>query len=76
MLTESTANPVEEKHAFSMMHLLGEGFGCCWCCYLVWILLLVCVLLLIWIWRLRRKLSKYEKILEDNKAVLEAAQTV
>ena len=72
VLTESTANPAEEKHAFNMMHLLGEGFGCCWCCYLVWILLLVCVLLLVWIWKLRKKVSKYEKILEENKTALEA----
>ena len=75
--TESAANPyLATKDITHLTHLRGESFGCCWCCYLVWILLLVCLFLLIWIWRLRKKLEKYEKILEDNKAVLEAAQMV
>ena len=72
VVTESSANPAEEKHVFNMAHLLGEGFGCCWCCYLVWILLLVCVLLLLWIWRLRRKLSKREETMEEYEEVLTA----
>lgn len=66
ILTESTANPAEEKHPAHMAHLLGEGFGCCWCCWLVWILLLVVILLIVWIWRLRRKLSKLEKEMKEN----------
>jgi len=65
ILTESTAKPAEEKHVFHMIHLLGEGFGCCWCCWLVWFLLLAAVLLLVWIWRLRKKLNKLEKTLEE-----------
>ena len=77
ILTESAANPyLATKDITHVTHLRGESFGCCWCCYLVWILLLVCLVLLIWIWRLRKKLRKYEKILEDNRAVLEAAQMV
>ena len=77
ILTESAANPyLATKDITHLTHLRGESFGCCWCCYLVWILLLICLVLLIWIWRLRKKLEKYEKILEDNKAVLEAAQMV
>lgn len=77
ILTESAANPhLATKDITHLTHLRGESFGCCWCCYLVWILLLVCLILLIWIWRLRKKLEKYEKILEDNRAVLEAAQVV
>lgn len=52
--TQASANPTPLKSNAHMMHLLGEGFGCCWCCYLVWLLLLVCVLLLVWIWRLRK----------------------
>ena len=77
ILTESAANPyLATKDITHLTHLRGESFGCCWCCYLVWILLLICLVLLIWIWRLRKKLEKYEKILEDNRAVLEAAQMV
>lgn len=70
VLTESTANPAQEKHAFNMMHLLGEGFGCCWCCYLVWILLLVCVLLIIWIWRLRKKLNELDVVPNENQVTV------
>lgn len=70
VVTESSANPVEEKHVFNTMHLLGEGFGCCWCCYLVWILLLVCVLLLVWIWRLRKQLSKLEETMEEYEKTM------
>lgn len=70
MLTESTASAAQEKHAFNVMHLLGEGFGCCWCCYLVWILLLVCVLLIVWIWRLRRKLNRHIDTLDEYEEAL------
>lgn len=70
VLTESTADPTEEKHAFNMLHLLGEGFGCCWCCYLVWILLLVIVALLVWIWRLRKKLRKLEEVPQENQVTV------
>ena len=62
--TEAAANPTPVKNNH-LMHLLGEGFGCCWCCWLVWFLLLVAVLLLVWIWRLRKKLSKLEKAMEE-----------
>lgn len=68
--TQASANPKPVKSNAHMMHLLGEGFGCCWCCYLVWLLLLVCVLLLVWIWRLRRKLSKSEEKLEEYEKLL------
>lgn len=68
--TQASANPMPLKDNRHMMHLLGEGFGCCWCCYLVWILLLVCLILLIWIWRLRRKLSKHEETMEEYEKVL------
>ena len=71
--TQSTANPMPVKSNAHMSHLLGEGFGCCWCCWLVWILLLVCVLLVIWVWRLRRKLSKNEEKLEEYEKMMLAA---
>ena len=70
--TESTANPAMTKHTFSMMHILGEGFGCCWCCWLVWILLLVIVVLLFWIWRIRRKMNKQIDTLDEYEKVLTA----
>ena len=70
--TESTANPAMTKHTFSMMHILGEGWGCCWCCWLVWILLLVIVVLLFWIWRIRRKMNKQVDTLEEYEQVLTA----
>lgn len=70
MTTESTANPAENKHNAHMMHLLGEGFGCCWCCWLVWILLLVALLLVIWVWRLRRKLSKMEEVVKQYEETM------
>lgn len=63
--TQASANPTPAKSNAHMMHLLSEGFGCCWCCYLVWVLLLACILLLAWIWRLRKKLSKLEKVVEE-----------
>ena len=65
--TQASANPTPVKSNAHMMHLLGEGFGCCWCCWLVWFLLLVCVLLLIWVWQLRRKLTKNEGMLNEYK---------
>ena len=68
--TQASANPMPLKDNRHMMHLLGEGFGCCWCCYIVWLLLLVCLLLLIWVWRLRRKLSKHEETMEEYEKVL------
>lgn len=68
--TESVANPMPVKSNTHMMHLLGEGFGCCWCCYLVWILLLVCLVLLVWIWRLRKKMSKHEETMEEYEKLL------
>ena len=70
--TEATANPTPAKDNKHMMHLLGEGFGCCWCCYLVWLLVLICLLLILWVWRLRRKLSKLEKVLEEKNETLKA----
>lgn len=70
--THASAQPAVQKTPSHMAHLLGEGFGCCWCCYLVWILLLVCLLMLIWVWRLRRKLSKREETMEDYEEVLTA----
>ena len=63
ILTESTAQPKQEKHAFNLMHLMGEGFGCCWCCYLVWLLLLVVVVLLFWIRKLNKKIQDQEELL-------------
>lgn len=67
--TESTANPMPVKNNH-IMHLLGDGLGCCWCCWLVWLLLLVAVLLLVWVWRLRRKLSKLEKVMEEYEETM------
>lgn len=64
--TQSSANPMPPRSNSHMMHLFGEDFGCCWCCYLVWILLFVILLLAIWIWRLRRKLEKYEEMLDEK----------
>lgn len=71
-VTEAAANTTSTRHPYSMMHLLGDGFGCCWCCYLVWILLLVIVLMLLWVWRLRRKVRKHEDLLEEYEEVLTA----
>lgn len=68
--TEAAANPMPPKSNTHMMHLLGDGFGCCWCCYLVWLLVLVCLLILIWIWRLRKKLSKHEEAMEAYEEIL------
>ena len=68
--TEAVANPMPVKDNNHMMHLLGEGFGCCWCCYLVWLLVLVCLVLIIWVWRLRKKLSKMEKVLEEYEETM------
>lgn len=62
--TEATANPTPVKSNMHMAHLLGDGFGCCWCCYLVWFLLLICLLLIIWVWQLKKKLNKLEKVTE------------
>lgn len=70
--TQGSANPTPVKSNNHMMHLLGENFGCCWCCYLVWFLLLVCIILLICLWRVRRKLNKHIDTLEEYEAVLEA----
>lgn len=68
--TQASANPMPVKSNTHMTHLLGKGFGCCWCCYLVWFLLLVCLLLLIWVWRLRKRLSKHEETMEEYEKVL------
>ena len=69
--TLASANPkLTTKDVNHLTHLRGESFGCCWCCWLVWILLLVCLVLIIWIWRLRRKLSKYEKTLEEYEKLV------
>ena len=70
--TEASANPTPVKDNTHMMHLFGESFGCCWCCYLVWLLLLVCLVLAAWVWRIQRKLSKREEILENYEHVLSA----
>lgn len=71
--TEAAANHyVTTKDITHVTHLRGESFGCCWCCYLVWLLLLVCVLLLVWIWRLRRNLNEQVDTLEEYEAVLKA----
>lgn len=73
LTTQSTANPDPDRGHDFLNHLLGEGFGCCWCCYLVWFLLLVILLMIIWVWRLKKairkqddKLEEYEEILEEN----------
>ena len=64
--TEAVANPyLETKDITHVTHIRGESFGCCWCCYLVWLLVLLCLVLLIWVWRLRKKLNKLEKTVEE-----------
>ena len=69
--TQASANPnLTPKDITHLAHLRGESWGCCWCCYLVWILLLICLVLLIWIWRLRKKLSKHEETMEEYEKVL------
>lgn len=69
--TQASANPnLTPKDITHLAHLRGESWGCCWCCYLVWILLLICLILLIWIWRLRKKLSKHEETMEEYEKVL------
>lgn len=69
--TQASANPnLVTKDITHLAHLRGESWGCCWCCYLVWILLLICLVLLIWIWRLRKKLSKHEETMEEYEKVL------
>ncbi len=74
--TEAMANPhIVTKDVTHVTHLRGESFGCCWCCYLVWVLLAVCILLIVWIWQLRRKLSKYEEKLEELEKLTFAGQS-
>ena len=69
--TQASANPnLTPKDITHLAHLRGESWGCCWCCYLVWLLLLVCLILLIWIWRLRKKLSKHEETMEEYEKIL------
>lgn len=69
--TQASANPnLTPKDITHLAHLRGESWGCCWCCYLVWILLLICLVLLIWIWRLRKKLSKHEETMEEYEKIL------
>lgn len=66
--TDSMANPyLATKDITHLTHLRGNSFGCCWCCYLVWLLLLVVILLLVWIWQLKKKLNKLEKIVSDQE---------
>lgn len=66
--TDSMANPyLSTKDITHLTHLRGNSFGCCWCCYLVWLLLLVVILLLVWIWQLKKKLNKLEKIVSDQE---------
>lgn len=71
LTTQSTANPDPDRGHDFLNHLLGEGFGCCWCCYLVWFLLLVIVLMLIWVWRLKRAIRKQDDQLEEYEDTLE-----
>ena len=73
LTTEATANPVPPKSNTHMAHLLGQGFGCCWCCYLVWILLLAIILLLVWIWNLKKKLNKLEEVIDEQGISLSEA---
>ena len=66
--TDSMANLyLATKDITHLTHLRGNSFGCCWCCYLVWLLLLVVILLLVWIWQLKKKLNKLEKIVSDQE---------
>ena len=74
--TESTANPAQQKHNSHRLHLMGEGFGCCWCCWLVWVLLLIAVLLIVWVWRLRKKLSKLEETVKHYELTLKVPGNV
>ena len=72
--TESMANPhLATKDITHVTHLRGESFGCCWCCYLVWILLLAIILLLVWIWNLKKKLNKLEKVIDEQGISLSEA---
>ena len=70
--THASGNPTPPKATNHMMHLLGEGFGCCWCCYLVWILLVACLLLLFWVRRVKKKLNEREETMEEYEKVLTA----
>ena len=70
--TESVANPTPAKSNAHLTHLLGKGFGCCWCCYLVWLLLLVCILLLVWIWKIKKQFNEQAEKLEDYEQLLKA----
>ena len=68
--TDAVANPMPVKGNHHMMHLLGEGFGCCWCCFLVWLVLMICLLITFWNWRLRRKNDKQAQTLKQYEEVL------
>lgn len=67
--TQSSANPtpVDNNH---LMHLFGEGLGCCWCCWFVWVLILICLVLLIWIWRLKKKLNKMIEVVDEYEETM------
>ena len=69
--TQSSANLMPVKSSVHKAHLFGKDFGCCWCCYLLWLMLLVTAALLIWIYCLRKKadeqadkIAEYEDVLE------------
>lgn len=64
--TESYANPVAPRDNRHMMHLLGDGVGCCWCCYLVWVFILATLVILIFA---QRKIKKLEKANENQETI-------
>lgn len=64
LTTQSSANPDPDRGHDVLDHLFGKSYGCCWCCYLVWFLLLVILLMIIWVWRLKKAIRKQEDKLD------------
>lgn len=62
--TESSASTKLPHTGKGFLHGLSD-WGCCVCCYLVWVLLIVCCVLLAYVWRQHRALVKLNEELDD-----------
>lgn len=71
--THSVANVTPVKGNHHLGHVFGKNFGCCWCCYLVWFLMIVCLVLVIWIWRLQKKLKNLEQVVDEYNETFNVA---
>ena len=69
--TESSASTKLPQTGNGLFHGLSD-WGCCICCWLVWVLLIICAILLVYVWKQHRTIVKLNEELDGADAKVDA----